>query len=87
MKEFGIRLYNTSVFVFKVFFTILLAVLAIGFVMAIVLHLPYFYLHSVYGEWAILWFVFILVVVTIIVFWKDLKGWFIWQFIEPFKKK
>lgn len=48
--------------------------------------LPMQFLEGYIGEFAALWVVAIFIVGMIIVNWKTLKGWFIWQFIEPFQK-
>ena len=86
MKEFvkriGITLKNILIYT-GIAIVIIIAMMLISFLVSFV---PMLLLETVIGDFAVLWAVFLFLIIVVDDSKDEIKKWFKWQFIEPFKK-
>lgn len=64
---------------------ILVAVMASLFI-GLFIYLPTQFIASYSEKWATIWVVFVFVSFAAWAVFEDARRWFVWQFVEPFKK-
>jgi len=86
LKEFLNRLKESCLNVMGFIFALIGVLIFILLVVALIVVLPIWLLEFLIGDYAMWWFFVLIVIIPVLAEWNSIKNWFMWQFIEPFRK-
>ncbi len=86
MKEFLSRLKESCLSVIGFIVALIGMLIFILLTTALIVLLPIWLLKFLIGDYALWWFVIVFIGLPILGEWDNVKDWFIWQFVEPFRK-